>query len=192
MFAGSKDNVKWLLARLTPRTIGPDKINQLRHVRFLKNEAGILQLMDRHRALIAPKFQKVLDIFGEKLAQVPERQLDPAQGRLLHQPRRSQGLRPAGGRARQRSRRRAHACRSDASIRERSRRPHHSHCSHVSRIDRSRSGCGGRGVVCSARRRLKRPAWRRPQLTNDFWVPHISLVVRTDVAETEFELRSGA
>jgi len=71
LFAASKDNVGWLLARLTPRTIGPDKINQLRHVRFLKNEAGILQLMDRHRALIAPKFQKVLDIFGERLGQVP-------------------------------------------------------------------------------------------------------------------------
>jgi DNA-binding transcriptional MocR family regulator len=71
MFAASKDNVKWLLARLAPRTIGPDKINQLRHVRFLKNEAGILQLMDKHRALIAPKFQKVLDIFSEKLTRVP-------------------------------------------------------------------------------------------------------------------------
>ncbi len=70
MFAASKDNVKWLLARLTARTIGPDKINQLRHVRFLKSEAGILQLMDKHRALIAPKFQKVLDIFDEKLTGV--------------------------------------------------------------------------------------------------------------------------
>jgi DNA-binding transcriptional MocR family regulator len=71
VFAGSKDNVKWLLGRLTAQTIGPDKLNQLRHVRFLKNEAGIGPLMDRHRALIAPKFQKVLDIFGEKLANVP-------------------------------------------------------------------------------------------------------------------------
>jgi DNA-binding transcriptional MocR family regulator len=70
LFAASKDNVKWLLARLTPRTIGPDKINQLRHVRFLKDEAGILQLMEHHRALIAPKFQNVLDVFEEKLADV--------------------------------------------------------------------------------------------------------------------------
>ena len=70
MFAASKENVKWLLGRVSTRTIGPDKINQLRHVRFLKNEAGILQLMDKHRALIAPKFQKVLDIFGEKLGGV--------------------------------------------------------------------------------------------------------------------------
>jgi DNA-binding transcriptional MocR family regulator len=71
MLAASKDNVKWLLARLTPRTIGPDKINQLRHVRFLKSEAGIMELMDRHRALIAPKFGKVLDIFAERLADTP-------------------------------------------------------------------------------------------------------------------------
>jgi DNA-binding transcriptional MocR family regulator len=72
LFAASKDNVKWLLARFTPRTIGPDKINQLRHVRFLKDGAGIVQLMDRQRALIAPKFHKVLDTFTEKLAHVPD------------------------------------------------------------------------------------------------------------------------
>lgn len=71
LFASSKDNAKWLLARLTPRTIGPDKINQLRHVRFLKNEDGVLQLMEKHRSLLAPKFQTVLDIFDEKLARVP-------------------------------------------------------------------------------------------------------------------------
>ena len=70
-FAASKDNVKWLLARLTPRTIGPDKLNQLRHVRFLKDEAGISQLMDQHRALIAPKFQKVLEIFDRELKDIP-------------------------------------------------------------------------------------------------------------------------
>ena len=71
MFAASKDNVKWLLAKLTPQTIGPDKINQLRHVRFLKDEEGVFQLMDKHRELIAPKFQKVFDIFDEKLANIP-------------------------------------------------------------------------------------------------------------------------
>jgi DNA-binding transcriptional MocR family regulator len=71
LLASSKDNVKWFLTRAGVRTIGPDKINQLRHVRFLKNEAGILDLMDKHRALIAPKFQKVLDIFDEKLSSVP-------------------------------------------------------------------------------------------------------------------------
>ena len=72
LFAASRENVRWLLAQFTPRTIGPDKINQLRHVLFLKNQAGILQLMDKHRALLAPKFQTVLDVFDKKLAHVPE------------------------------------------------------------------------------------------------------------------------
>jgi DNA-binding transcriptional MocR family regulator len=72
VFAASPDNVKWLLRRFIPRTIGPDKINQLRHVRFLKHEAGILELMDRHRALLAPKFQKVLDMFDEHLSGLPQ------------------------------------------------------------------------------------------------------------------------
>jgi len=71
LFAASAENVKWLLARIVPRTVGPDKVNQLRHVRFLKDEAGIHQLMDKHRALLAPKFHKVLDVFDEKLSGVP-------------------------------------------------------------------------------------------------------------------------
>jgi DNA-binding transcriptional MocR family regulator len=70
MFAGSKENVAWLLGRMTPRTIGPDKLNQLRHVRFLKDEAGIAALMERHRAVIAPKFEKVLGIFEAELGRV--------------------------------------------------------------------------------------------------------------------------
>jgi len=72
LFASSPDNVKWLLARQGIQTIGPDKINQLRHVRFLKDEEGIRWLMDRHRALIAPKFQKVIEIFSERLSGIPD------------------------------------------------------------------------------------------------------------------------
>ena len=49
------------MKRLGMRTIGGDKINQLRHVRLLKNAAGIDALMDRHRAILAPKFQEVLE-----------------------------------------------------------------------------------------------------------------------------------
>jgi DNA-binding transcriptional MocR family regulator len=59
-FASSAANVRWYLARTTKRTIGPDKLNQLRHVRFLKDEAGLLRHMDAHRALIAPKFEAVI------------------------------------------------------------------------------------------------------------------------------------
>ena len=66
--AASKPNAQWLLARMTPQTIGPDKINQLRHVRFLKNKEGIAALMDKHRQLLAPKFKAVLDIFDAELS----------------------------------------------------------------------------------------------------------------------------
>jgi aspartate/methionine/tyrosine aminotransferase len=68
LFAGSPDNVAWYLARMGTRTIGGDKINQLRHVRFLGDTAGLLALMDRHRAIVAPKFAAVLAAFDRHLA----------------------------------------------------------------------------------------------------------------------------
>jgi DNA-binding transcriptional MocR family regulator len=40
----------------------------LRHVRFLGDTAGLLALMDRHRAIVAPKFATVLERFGRDLA----------------------------------------------------------------------------------------------------------------------------
>jgi DNA-binding transcriptional MocR family regulator len=70
--AASAANVRWLLARLTPRTIGPDKINQLRHVRFLKDSEGIAALMEKHRKLLAPKFRTVLEVFAAELAGIPD------------------------------------------------------------------------------------------------------------------------
>lgn len=42
-------------------TIGPDKLNQQRHVLFLKDAASIRALMRRHAALIKPKFDGVLE-----------------------------------------------------------------------------------------------------------------------------------
>ncbi len=67
-FAASPSNVAWYLSCAGVRTIGPDKLNQLRHVRFLKNEAGIAAHMDKHRALIAPKFAAVQAALRTRLA----------------------------------------------------------------------------------------------------------------------------
>jgi DNA-binding transcriptional MocR family regulator len=66
-FASSSANVRWYLERAAKRTIGPDKLNQLRHVRFLKNEAGLLRHMEAHRALIAPKFEAVTTALEQRL-----------------------------------------------------------------------------------------------------------------------------
>lgn len=67
-FASSAANVRWYLARAGKRTIGPDKLNQIRHIRFLRDVAGLYQLMDGHRRLIAPKFDAVLEALDRRLA----------------------------------------------------------------------------------------------------------------------------
>jgi len=68
----SKENIAWLLERMFPQTIGSDKVNQLRHVAFLKDAAGIDALMAKHRALLAPKFESVLRVFDAELTGVAE------------------------------------------------------------------------------------------------------------------------
>ncbi len=68
LFAGSPANLAWYLARVAKRTVGPDKLNQLRHVRFLRDEAGLVRHMDRHRALLAPKFDAMLAALEARLA----------------------------------------------------------------------------------------------------------------------------
>jgi aspartate/methionine/tyrosine aminotransferase len=68
LFGSSPANVAWYLARAFKRTIGPDKLNQLRHVRFLKNEAGLMRHMESHRALLAPKFGAVIAVLDSHLS----------------------------------------------------------------------------------------------------------------------------
>jgi DNA-binding transcriptional MocR family regulator len=67
LFASSAANVAWYLARAGKRTIGPDKLNQIRHVRFLRDDAGLNAHMDKHRALLAPKFAAVLKALEDRL-----------------------------------------------------------------------------------------------------------------------------
>jgi DNA-binding transcriptional MocR family regulator len=68
LFAASPANIQWLLQRLGKRTIGPNKLNQLRHVRYLKDKVGLEALMQRHCALIRPKFEAVYAAFDQRLA----------------------------------------------------------------------------------------------------------------------------
>ena len=64
-FEKSFTSVMW--CGLSIQTIGPDKINQLRHVRFFKNMDGIKNHMKKHAAIIKPKFDKVLEILSREL-----------------------------------------------------------------------------------------------------------------------------
>jgi DNA-binding transcriptional MocR family regulator len=66
-FASSASNVDWYLKNLSKRTIGPDKINHLRHALYLKGADGVAALMRRHREILAPKFEQVTSILSKRL-----------------------------------------------------------------------------------------------------------------------------
>ena len=68
VMAASRDNQKYYESLLTYQTISYDKVNQLRHVRYLKDKASVLALMQRHAAVLAPKFTAVLDALRAEIA----------------------------------------------------------------------------------------------------------------------------
>jgi len=60
--AGSTANLSWAKSHLGFQTIGPDKLNQLRHVVFFKDMAGIEHHMQRHAEILIPKFNAVQEV----------------------------------------------------------------------------------------------------------------------------------
>lgn len=65
--AASEKNVQEILYRMSFQTIGHDKLNELRHVRYFKNLDGIKAHMQKHAALIRPKFEAVNQILTDEL-----------------------------------------------------------------------------------------------------------------------------
>ncbi|MEO7267712.1 MAG: aminotransferase [Knoellia sp.] len=57
--AASQANVDWYLGHQQYASIGPDKVNQLRHIQFFGSAQGVREHMARHRAILAPKFAAV-------------------------------------------------------------------------------------------------------------------------------------
>lgn len=66
--AASEANIRYILKQMAPMAISFDKMNQMRHVSFLKNKAGVLEHMKKHRAILEPKFELVKDAFANQLA----------------------------------------------------------------------------------------------------------------------------
>lgn len=66
-FGGSLGNIAWYLQHAAKKTIGPDKVNQLRHLRFFGDADGVRLQMQRHRQLLVPKFEMVADILDDRL-----------------------------------------------------------------------------------------------------------------------------
>jgi DNA-binding transcriptional MocR family regulator len=67
MMAGSKANMDRARNQMAFQTIGPDKLNQLRHVKFFKDMAGIEAHMQKHAAIIKPKFDAVDELLEKAL-----------------------------------------------------------------------------------------------------------------------------
>ncbi|MCR5655668.1 MAG: aminotransferase class I/II-fold pyridoxal phosphate-dependent enzyme [Lachnospiraceae bacterium] len=65
--ASSLTNLEWIKKNMSVQTIGHDKINQLRHVRFFKDIDGMNAHMMKHAKSIRPKFEAVLKTFDEEL-----------------------------------------------------------------------------------------------------------------------------
>lgn len=65
--ATSHNNLEDIKKQLKIQTIGHDKVNQLRHVRFFKDIHGMVEHMRRHADILRPKFEAVLDILEREL-----------------------------------------------------------------------------------------------------------------------------
>ncbi|MCF0104076.1 MAG: aminotransferase class I/II-fold pyridoxal phosphate-dependent enzyme [Eggerthellaceae bacterium] len=66
--AGSKSNIDQIMQWMSKQTIGYDKLNMKRHVKFLKNKKNILELMKKHASIIKPKFDIVLNKFEKNFS----------------------------------------------------------------------------------------------------------------------------
>ncbi len=69
-FGSSPANIEWMKLHSSAQTIGPDKINQLRHLRFFGDADGVRQHMRKHREIIAPRFSLALDILERRLGEL--------------------------------------------------------------------------------------------------------------------------
>jgi DNA-binding transcriptional MocR family regulator len=65
--AGSVETVRWYVRHLGQGSIGPDKVNQLRHAQFFGSPQGVRAHMARHREIIAPKFEAVEQLLSDRL-----------------------------------------------------------------------------------------------------------------------------
>jgi DNA-binding transcriptional MocR family regulator len=66
-FGGSLGNIAWYLQYAGKKLIGPDKVNQLRHLRFFGDADGVRLQMLRHQQLLAPKFALAVEILDKRL-----------------------------------------------------------------------------------------------------------------------------
>ena len=67
VMASSEENIAYHLKLIGVQTISYDKVNQLRHVKYLKNKEHTLELMKKHAQILGPKFEMVLKMLRAEL-----------------------------------------------------------------------------------------------------------------------------
>ena len=65
--AASAKNIAYVKKKIFSQTIGPDKLNQLRHVRYFKTADGVREYMKKHAEIIKPRFDVVLEFLSKEL-----------------------------------------------------------------------------------------------------------------------------
>ena len=65
--SASKANLDFIKKQMSVQTIGHDKLNQLRHVRFFKDMQGMYAHMRKHADILRPKFEKVWEVLDREL-----------------------------------------------------------------------------------------------------------------------------
>ena len=68
VMAASEANQKYMQKLLGIQMISYDKVNQLRHVKYLKNKEGTIAVMKKHAGVLGPKFKMVLDTLEREIA----------------------------------------------------------------------------------------------------------------------------
>lgn len=68
--ATSENNIADIQKQFGVQTIGHDKVNQLRHVRYFKNLDGVMEHMKKHAMILAPKFELVESILTKELGEL--------------------------------------------------------------------------------------------------------------------------
>lgn len=66
-FNSSKENLDWYRRYATVRGIGPNKVNQLAHVRYFGDAEGVRAVMRKRSGILGPKFRAVTEILERRL-----------------------------------------------------------------------------------------------------------------------------
>lgn len=61
LMAASVENLEFFKKQMSIQTIGPDKINQLRHLKYFKTKQGVVEHMKKHAEILSDKFEAVIE-----------------------------------------------------------------------------------------------------------------------------------